>query len=38
LYEKAIRELPALKICFADGGQGGNQFAARIDYVREVFL
>ncbi|NDO71947.1 hypothetical protein FMM80_26195 [Schaedlerella arabinosiphila] len=28
-----IRELPALKICFADGGQEGNQFAAQIGYI-----
>ena len=27
-----IRVLPALKICFADGGQVGNQFAAQIGY------
>ena len=32
-YEKTIRELPALKICFADGGQVGNQFAAQIGYI-----
>ncbi len=27
-----IRVLLALKICFADGGQEGNQFAAQIGY------
>ncbi len=32
-YEKTIRELPALEICFADGGQAGNQFAAQIGYI-----
>ena len=28
-----IRVLPAFKICFADGGQAGNQFAAQIGYI-----
>ena len=32
---KMIRELPALRICFADGGQVGNQFAAQIGYKKE---
>jgi len=29
-----IRVLPALKICLADGGQVGNQFAMQIGYKK----
>jgi hypothetical protein len=32
--KKMTRVLPAFKICFADGGQVGNQFAMQIGYKK----